>query len=417
MRRLLPVLAFLVLPLLAPAAADAAPTPVGGRAWNVPVIRLYDTTPRLYREGINIAIREWNAANVGIRFARTTNRRFAHVFVGTATYPGFVEAKATLGMTRGAWVRLDTALVATEHQRRGNVITNVAGGAVPEEIAMVMTHELGHVLGLEHTRGCSLMTLPNVRDTCRDHRPPTGRWSCRMIELRDLQAAARRYGGRYRTKAMTYCPLSATRAGVVRAITATPSDRTTAVKLTWREVTNRFGYVVARSAPGGGCAATPGDGAVHFDYRVAGHTERWASSGAPTAGRYCYSVWSKNGRGTLTGPSRVFVDVTAPTTAPITNFTAQAVGATVQLSWTSPEGTTQVRIWRYATDGTCRIPNGWYHVARAFGSTTTASETDLDSGAWTYVALRSDDPNDATDGSETFTQWPSAPTCANVTVA
>ena len=40
--------------------------------------------------------------------------------------------------------------------------------------------------------------------------------------------------------------------------------------------------------------------------------------------------------------SSVFVDVTSPTTASITNFVAQAVGATVQLSWASPDGTSQV---------------------------------------------------------------------------
>lgn len=403
------------------ATAAPASTPLAGAKWNVPVLRLYDTTPPLYREGIDIAIREWNAANVGIRFARTSNRRAAHVVVGAARYPGFVLGKATLGRTRSAWIRLDTALVATEHERRGNTIYNLAEGAVPEEIAATMAHEMGHVLGLDHTRGCSLMTGQDTQgfgigDTCGDT-PPTGMWSCRLIKAMDLRAAARRYGGRGTLKRARYCPLSATKAGPVKAITSIPSDRTTAVQLDWRDVTNRFGFVVARSAAGGGCPSTPDGGERRFDLEVPGHRELWASPGAPTPGRYCYAVWSQNGRGTLTGPTRVFIDVATPTTAPITNFAAQAVGTNVQLSWTSPAGTTQVRIWRYPADGTCRVPSGQYHSATAYGTATTASEAEVAAGAWTYAALRSDDPDDASDGSEGFTTFPSAPACTNVTIA
>jgi hypothetical protein len=426
MRRTRSILVLLVAGLAcamatSPASASAAASPaLGGRAWNVPVIRLYDTTPPLYREGINIAIREWNAANVGVRFARTTNRRRAHVVVGAARYPGFVLGKATLGMTRGAWIRLDTALIATEHEQRGNTIYNLAEGAIPEQIASTMAHEMGHVLGLNHVRGCSVMTGANdlgigTGNTCRDT-PPTGMWSCRLIKPMDLRNATRRYGGRGVLKRARYCPLSATRAGVVRAIRSTPSTRTIAVKLDWRETTNTYGYAIARSAVGGGCPTTPDAGEKRFDVDSADHSEAWASPDAPTNGRYCFSVWSRNGRGTLTGPTRVFVDVAVPTTAPVTNFAAQAVGTTVQLSWASPAGTTQVRIWRYATDGTCRVPSGQFHSATAFGSATTASETDVGTGTWTYVALRSADADDAEAGNDGFTAFPSAPVCADVTV-
>lgn len=413
------VLALVVLAVLVPAASAQAraitPTPVGGRAWTVPVIRLFDSTPSPYREGINIAIRSWNEADIGIRFARTTNRATAHVVIGTALYPGMVEGKATLGMTRGAWVRLDTALVATEPQERNGIYVNLPGGAVPELIAEVTAHELGHVLGLRHTTGCSLMRTTGVGG-CSYPRPATGMWACRMQQRKDLLAMARRYGGRGVLRAQTYCRISATSAGAIRALTATASSRSSATALDWRESTNAWGYTLARSAAGGGCPATPDAGVLQRTLDMSKFTDTWDDATPLVAARYCYSVWSRNGRGTLTGPARIFVDVVPPTIAPVSNLQSTLSGSTVQFSWTSPAGTAGVRIYRSNEPGeiACAVPP-FAPVAQVFGGASYGAERGVPSGTWTYAVTRTDDPGD-TEPNDSPPQWASAPVCTTVTV-
>lgn len=400
-----------------PTGRAISPTPVGGRAWTVPVIRLYDATPPVYREGIDVAIRSWNETRVGVRFARTSRRRLAHVVVGTARYPGDVAGKATLGMVRGAWVRLDTALVMTEHDQSGNTIWNLAGGAVPEEIAEVMSHELGHVLGLQHTRGCSLMSVSTF-ESCR-YSPPSGSWPCRLPQRRDVLAMARRYGGVGVVRPNPYCRLSATPAGRVRAITVAGANRARAAVLSWRETTNTFGYVVARSAAAGACPATPDGGVQRSDIDFAEYTERWSEL-TPKAGvRYCYAVWSRNGRGTLTGPSRVIVDVRPPTIAPVTDLRATVAPASVEgesnvsFAWTSPPGTTAVRIYRSPVGSACEVPR-LTPMVQVFGNVASGVDDHVPSGTHVYVAVRSEDPGDdeSTDGPW---DWPSPPACVTVT--
>jgi hypothetical protein len=405
---------------LGAAPADAAatgPTPLGGRAWNVKVIRLYDTTPAVYREGINLAIQSWNARHVGVTFVRTSVRSRAHVVVGTALYPGNVEGKATLGMTRGAWIRLDTGLVATEPLIKNGVIYNLPGGAVPEHVAVVMAHEMGHVLGLSHTTGCSLMLGPNARDTCPVD-PPKGSWSCRLQQARDVLAASRRYHGHGTVQVAKLCRLSATRAGRVGKVTVSPTTRSSAYKLSWREVTNSFGYRVARSAAGGPCPSTPVEGERQLSTTSAEHEELWASGQLPkVAATYCVSIWSVNGRGTLTGPTTRSFTVTPPGTAPVSDLQASVVGSSVNFSWTSPAGTRVVRVYRSNEPGAtaCAVPP-FTPIVQALGAATSATEDEVPSGTWTYAVTRSDDPADDGD-SDGPPEWASAPVCVTVTVA
>ena len=67
-------------------------------------------------------------------------------------------------------------------------------------MALVVAHELGHVLGLGHEdRICATMNSYLV-DGHTEHCPaaPQGMWVCRLLRVDDVRGAVRLYGGTVR---------------------------------------------------------------------------------------------------------------------------------------------------------------------------------------------------------------------------
>lgn len=129
MRRLLTSLSLSLLVLVA-LAPSASAWERAGRAWPGERITYY-TSASGYRSAVDRAVRIWNRANTGIRFARTSRRR-AQVVIGYggrrcegAAYAGYV------GRGHQSPVRLGR-------------------GCSRGLITLTAVHELGHVMGLGH---------------------------------------------------------------------------------------------------------------------------------------------------------------------------------------------------------------------------------------------------------------------------
>lgn len=71
--------------------------------------------------------------------------------------------------------------------------------------AHIMAHEFGHVFGLEHNRGCSVM---NATFKCQGD-PKPGYWYCRGVQKDDVRGVASLYGGRWAPKRPAACLRSA----------------------------------------------------------------------------------------------------------------------------------------------------------------------------------------------------------------
>jgi hypothetical protein len=174
MRRVL-LFSVLLFPVLA-APADAYHLE-GGR-WRTNVITYYTETPA-YSWSVDAAAYAWNTSGANVHFVKTSRAK-ANVLVGIRWYKHAGDAHIQrLGST---FMKAQVG-IQTGHDRF--------------EMALIMAHEFGHVLGLDHeTSMCATMN-PSVGN---DHTtlcpaPPFGTWTCRLLQADDVRGAVALYGG------------------------------------------------------------------------------------------------------------------------------------------------------------------------------------------------------------------------------
>ena len=165
-------------------------------AWTGTTIRYYETIPSQWDWSLSTAVSKWNSAGGGIRFVRTSIRSHARLTIGFGNV-GKAAGKATVGRTRNAWLRVNPIYRNADSVDPHNRI----------EVMAIFAHELGHVLGFQHTSGhCSTMSAMLDVDGCGVVSPArAGYYKCRTIDNSLLARFVRLYGGRARTPAASQC--------------------------------------------------------------------------------------------------------------------------------------------------------------------------------------------------------------------
>jgi hypothetical protein len=179
--------AILLALVLVPSAG--AYTFLGGR-WQTRTITYFNEVPA-YNWSVDTAAYAWNSSGVHVRFLKGS-RRNANVLLGVQWFTPAGDARPLI--------------------RDGRIFSAKVGirnGLDRYTMALVVAHELGHVLGLGHeTHVCA--TMNPALDV--DHpelcpAPPRGMWVCRLLRDDDVRGAVRLYGGALRPwRGSEFCP-------------------------------------------------------------------------------------------------------------------------------------------------------------------------------------------------------------------
>lgn len=356
---------------------------LGGAAWNKRTIGVSSALGKKHEPAVRAAISAWTKSGARIRLVFVRRGGDLHIIPGTSrTIPGGAAGYAPVGMQPNRMIRIRTSF-------------NQKPNGLDYTFVRIITHELGHALGLEHSRSsCATMypIVPNANSCIRMRGYTDGGVGsfCRLLQADDLRGIVRRYGGRARL-----APLICYRAPAPARPALAQADTDPG------ETYGQANLIVNWTAPAGYPAAladhlmtVASAAADRCPTRMPkqGGPQSWtidSSSGSsattnrrlsveppatgPRYGRFCVTVWTSDDAGRVSPPASIWVNHPPPPPS-------------VQINCSTEYDSLAVNCWSYAYDRDATAGAAEPTVTIDWGDSTAPTTLGADgSGAHTYA--------------------------------